>query len=65
MARQQPVPLPGVAQLQDPTLPIAADLIEDAPMDTGAMEVDQNQDNVLMGDGSGAQANDSETRKAE
>ncbi|MCP4545493.1 MAG: hypothetical protein GY835_03370 [bacterium] len=65
MARQQPVPLPGMVQPQDPTLPIAADLVEDAPMDMGAMEADQNQDDVLMGDGSRAQANDSETRKAE
>ncbi|MCP4550350.1 MAG: hypothetical protein GY835_28150 [bacterium] len=65
MAGQQPVLLPGMVQLQDPTLPLAADPIEDAQMDMGATEADQNQDNVLMGDGSRAQANDSETGKAE
>ncbi len=57
--------LPGVTQPQDPTPPLAADPIEDAQMDTGVTEVDQNQDDVLMGDSSGVQANNSETRKAE
>ncbi|MCP4537161.1 MAG: hypothetical protein GY832_08430 [Chloroflexi bacterium] len=65
MVGQQPVPLPGVAQPQDPTPPLAADLIEDTQMDMGVTEADQNQGDVLMGDGSGAQADDSETGKAE
>ncbi len=65
MARQQPVQLPDVAQLQDPTPPLAADPTKDTEMDTGAMEAEQNQGDIVMGDGSGAQANDSETGKTE
>ncbi len=64
MAGQQPAPLPGVAQLQDPMPRLAADPTKDTHMDTGAMEADQNQGDVLMGDGSGAQADDSETGKS-
>ncbi len=63
MARQQPAQLSDVAQLQDPMPPLAADPIEDTEMDTGAMEAEQNQGDVLMDDGSGAQAKDSETWK--
>ncbi len=65
IAGQQPAPLPDVAQPQDLTPPLAADPTEDTQMDTGAMETDQNQGDIVMGDGSGAQANDSETGKTE
>ncbi len=38
--------------------PLAADPTGDNRMDTGATETDQSQGDILMGDGSGAQADD-------
>ncbi len=64
MAGQQPAPLPGVVQPQDVMLPLAANPTRDNRMDTGATETDQSQGDVLMGDSSGAQADDPGTGKS-
>ncbi|MCP4546561.1 MAG: hypothetical protein GY835_08870 [bacterium] len=60
MAGQEQTPPPDAVQPQGvPPLP-AADLTGDTRMDTGATEMDQNQGDILMGDGSGAHADDTE-----
>ncbi len=64
MAGQQQTPPPDAVQPQEVPPPSAADPTGDTRMDMGATETDQNQGDVLMGDGSGARADDMETKGA-
>ncbi len=63
MAGQQPVLLPGITQSEGVTPPPAADPPQDTHMDTGATEKDQSPDDVLMNDGKGAQAQETDESK--
>ncbi len=64
MAGQQQMLLPDAVQLQGAPPPSTTDPTRDTRMDMGMTEMDLNQGDVLMGDGSGARADDPETKGA-
>ncbi len=64
MAGQQQMPPPDAVQQQGAPPPSNADPTEDTHMDMGVTEMDANQGDVVMGDGSGVQADDPETKGA-
>ncbi len=64
MAGQQQTPPPDAVQQQGAPPPSNADPTGDTHMDTGMTETDPNQGDVVMGDGSRAQADNPETKGA-